>query len=160
MPTPIPFPVHRADPGFAHGEINVTLAYENLSAALWASETLNRLFCQIADGPEAHLSPWNFSTLEDSFLRVPATDAAIQSDLIVIALSSANHVLPASVATWLRNCLAQRRGAHTAVAALFAPSHSAHRPDATGIQTLQRLTEEAGCEFIASSVTERALSVA
>lgn len=160
MHTPIPFPTGRGVAGFTTRAMDVTLAYENLSAALWASETLTELFGRIADGPEPRFSPWNFSTLENPLLQARATAGALHSDLIVIAISSANRLLPASVEAWLGKCLAKRRGAHTAVAALFGPWNPPDRPDSLTLRSLQHLTREAGCELIVPSVNEPALSVA
>jgi hypothetical protein len=141
-------------------DINVTLAYETLSAALWATETLTRLFRKVPNRLEPRLSPWNFSTLEDPALREQALAAATHSDLIVIATSSGSANLPASVENWLGKCLESRHGENTAVAALFGQANQPDRLDSPRILTVQRIAKEAGCEFFAPRVGETALSVA
>ena len=161
MDTPIATPESRAEPAATiSNEINVTLAYETLSAALWATETLTRMIRKAPNRPEPRLSPWNFSTLDDPLLRARATAAAKDSDLIVIATSSGSLNLPTSVEDWLGVCLANRHGENTAVAALFGPSNQPDRMDSPRILTVQRIAREAGCEFFAPRVGETALSVA
>jgi len=141
-------------------EINVILAYESLSAALWAAETLTGLLRRISGGAEPRLSPWSFSTLENPALRPHATAAAVAADLIVITTSSGFSVLPASVESWLGKSLAERRHATTAVAALFGQPNRPDRADSPRLQTVQRLARDAGCEFFAPQVTEAILTVA
>lgn len=161
MHTPIPFPTGFAstDAG-SPPEMTVVLAYENLSAALWASETLAGLIRQVPDEPPPRLLPWNFSTLGIPEHCAEATAAALRADLIVIATSSAPRLLPESIESWLGKCLADRPGGKAAVAALFRRADLPDRDDSPRLQTVQRLAREAGCEFFSPSVNEATLSVA
>ena len=91
--------------------IDVVFAYENLSAALWATDILDGLIRRGPDGPRRHLSPWSFATLGDGHWCSLATAAAAHAHLIVIATSSEAKPLPPPVATWLERCLASPRTA-------------------------------------------------
>lgn len=138
-------------------EMTVILAYENIAAAMWAAETITALLRRIPDGPEPHLSPWSFSTLEDPEYRAHAMAAAVEADLIVIATSSVLRLLPLSVESWLGKCLTGRHNATTAVAAFFGRADLPDRVDSPRLQTVQRLAKEAGCAFFAPGVNEATL---
>ena len=161
MHMPIPFP---AGPDRANAESpavkNVIIAYENLSAALWAAEILPRLLRQILDGPKLRVTSWSFSNLENQEHREKATAAAGEADLIVIASSHGSRPLPEAVESWLEKCRFERRNANAAVAALSGRAHLPDSADAPRRQTVQRLAKETGCEFFAPCVTEAELSVA
>jgi hypothetical protein len=148
MHTSQPFPagLDHADIETAAG-MNVIVAYENLSSALWAAESLPGLFRQIPGGMKPRLSSWKFSTLQNLEDRALAIAAAVQADLIVITLSSGFRLLPASVESWLGKCLSGRRRANTAVAALFGRANLLDNADSPRLQTVQRLAKEAGCAF-------------
>ena len=138
--------------GAAPKLLKIILAYENLSAALWAAEAFKRLLHQNPENLETQLSPWSFSTLSDPNYIVQATDAAAEADLIVIAASSSFRLLPTFVEVWLKKGLQVRRSAHTAVAALFGCASRPDRPDSIRLQTVQRLAREAGCEFFTPTI--------
>ena len=161
MHTPIPFPARLARTDAESPAVRfVILAYENLSAVLWAAENLPRLLHQIPDGPKLRVTPWSFSNLENRERREKATTAAREADLIVIASSPGSQPLPEAVQSWLGECRFERRNANTAVIALFGRAHFPDSADSCRRQTVQRLAKEAGCEFYAPSVTEAVLSVA
>lgn len=129
--------------------MKIVLAYENLSAALWAAEAFAGLLHQSPNSAKTQLIPWSFSTLSNPDSNMQATDAAAHADLIVIAASSNFRLLPAFVENWLCKCLSGRRGPHTAVAALFGRANCLERADSLRLQTVQRLAEKAGCRFFA-----------
>ena len=128
--------------------MNIILAYENLSAALWAAEAFTGLLRRSFEGQTTELSPWSFATLANPACRAQATDAATRADLIVIAASSGFKLLPAVVETWLGKCLSGPRRANGAVAAFFGHAHRPEAADSLRLQTVQRLAKEAGCQFL------------
>lgn len=134
-------------------DLHVFLAYENLAAALRASETLAVLGRREPDGLAVQLSPWSFSALEDPQLCAQAAPYAERAHLIVIAACGAVPRLSAAIEVWLRTCLVQSHEGHLAVAALF---HCRDGPDDASsprLRSVQRIAREAGCEFFAPGVT-------
>lgn len=159
MHTPIPFPTGRTT-ALVTGAMHVTLAYENLSAALWASETLPGLCRQFAPGSEPCFTTWNFSALGERSREAQVTAATRRADLIVIAFSDSHRPMPASVETWLQKGLAQRRGARPPIAALFGAAEPSGGSESSTLRALQGITKQAGSALLAPSVDEPALSVA
>ena len=161
MHTPIPFP---ASPDRAAAESpaerNVILAYENLSAALWAAENLPRLLRQIPDGPKLRVAPWSFSKLENREHREQAAAAAGEAHLIVIASSRGSRPLPETVKSWLGKCRFERRSADSAAASFLDDTPRPGGADSPRLRTAPRFAEETGCEFFVPRATEAALSVA
>ena len=135
-------------------KIKIVLAYENLSAALWATEAFTVMLRQSPDGPKTQLIPWSFSTLSNPDFSAQATDVAAQADLIVIATSSNFRLLPAFLENWLGKCLSGKRGPQTAVAALFGRANRPERSDSMRLRAVQELAEKAGCRFLAPFVTD------
>ncbi len=131
------------------GKMSILLAYENLSSALWATETLNGLFRRMPLRQEPRLSPRCFSALADSEHRTRTTALAAQANVIVIAVSSNIAQLPAYLEGWLEECLAAGREANTAVAVLFGNPHHPDPADSPRLRMVQRLAEKAGCAFFA-----------
>ena len=156
MQTRAPYP---ADTGSADTsatvELNVVLAYESLSAALWAGEILAALSRKDSDQPMVRLLPWSFSTLENPALRRLAAADADQADLIVIASRGVASTLSAGFEDWLKTCLTRpRRTARLAVAALFEPDVRLAGADSPRLQAVRRLTQAAGCTFFAPRAAE------
>ena len=150
---PLLAPPDRADASSA-AELHVVLAYESLSAALRAAETLTVLRREAPAGLAVHLSPWSFGTLENPHWRAVAADDVGRADLMFVASCAAPRPLSAVVEYWVKTCLDKRNVSHFAVAALF--SH-ADRPDSASsprLQSVLRLAKEAGCAFFAPDVTE------
>ena len=140
-------------PSDAAVDLHVLLAYENLAAALRATEMLATLSRKDPDGLAVQLSPWSFAALENSDWRAQAVPYAARAHLIVIAACGAVPRLSAAIEDWLQTCLAQPREDHLAVAALF---HRHDRPDggdSPRLRSVQRLAHEAGCAFFAPGVT-------
>lgn len=134
-------------------DLHVFLAYENLAAALRASEALAMLRRREPDGLAMQLSPWSFSALEDPQLCALAAPHAKRAHLIVVAACGAVPRLSAAIEAWLRTCLAQSHEGHLAVAALF---HCRDVPDDANsprLHLVQRIAYEAGCAFFAPGVT-------
>jgi hypothetical protein len=139
------------------GALSFFLAYENLSAALWAMETLTGLRGGISNRSEPRLSSWSFPTLENPKFRARATAVAVEADLIVIAISSGFGLLPAALEGWLRRCLAGQRSGNAAVVALVGRADFPDREDSLRLKTVQGMAREVGRLFFAPWVTEEAL---
>jgi hypothetical protein len=152
---PAPIGPDRVNPAIP-AVINIVVAYDNLSAALWAAEALGSVRAQLPAGAESRLSPWSFATMENPAYSAEATAAAVKADLIVLAISTPVSRLPIPAETWLRTCLAGRRKAKTAVAAVFGCPGSMDGADSLRLQTVQRLAADHGCEFFAPGVAAAA----
>jgi len=135
-------------------KLKIILAYENLSAALWAAETFTGLLRKSPEGADTQLLPWSFATLSNPADQAQATAAAAQADLIVIAPSSSFRLLPGFVESWLKKCLSVPRRTNTAVAALLRSAHRPEAPDSQRLRAVKRLAEEAGCRFFAPLAQE------
>ena len=157
---PLPPASTESPAGADRRETIVLLAYENLAAALRASELIGSLVRQISADDRALLRPWKFSSLERPDQSARAAASALGADLIVIAGSGTNHELPAFVETWLEKSLGRPRRLPTAVAALFSDPDLPDCPDSPRLQTVQRLADAAGCPFFAPGLPENALYVA
>jgi hypothetical protein len=158
MQSSIPFPVIQAPPSHATpAPVNVVLAYENLSAALWAGEILARLLQQIPGA--RNLSPWSFSCLHDPESHGEATTAVVQADWIVVATSSGNRPLPDAIEGWLKHSLA-KRGGGGAVTGLSKHGNAPASTSSITMQILQRVAEEAGCGFFTHHEAAAQLNVA
>ena len=131
-------------------EVRVVLAYESLSAALRAADALAALSRKDTEGLAVRLSPWSFAALENPRWRSLAALDVASAELIVLASCNATQRLSANIERWLKACLAQRRAASFAVAALFDRDDRPDGPETPRMQSVRRLAKEAGCEFIAS----------
>jgi hypothetical protein len=156
MPTLLRFPApanHAVADGATPLAMNLVLAYENLSAALWATERLKGVLRAISRDGEPRLSPWSFSTLENPALRDHAAAAGRQADLVIVATSSMARHLPAAVESWLARCLSARGDNAAAVVAFLGCGNQPDPADSPRLQTVQRLTHEAGCDFFSPGMT-------
>jgi hypothetical protein len=138
--------------------VSIFMAYNNLSAALWATETLTGLFRQLPHSPEPHLSPQCFSTLEDPRFRAHATAVAVQANLIVVSISSELNRLPDFVESWLEKCLAAKRDTHATVVALFGRPGFPDPADSPRFRSMRCLAEQTGCTLFAPWLADEALS--
>ena len=127
---------------------NVVIVYEAAAAAQRAM----RLFSQLEreHGKDLKLEPkcWRFDLLEDHAWRKFAAADAIKADLLILSASSKSE-LPATVQSWIKSCLALKRGAKTAVVGLFGTEEEMDEADSARLQSLQRATEEYGLVFFA-----------
>lgn len=140
-------------PSSAPADLHIFLAYENLAAALRASEALAVLRRREPDGLTVQLSPWSFSALEDPQLCAQAAPYVGRAHLIVIAACGAVPRLSATIEVWLRACLAQSHEDHLAVAALFHCRDGPDDANSPRLRSVQRIAYEAGCAFFAPGVT-------
>jgi len=148
-------PLEGAEPlPAASTDLNVFLAYENLAAALRASDVLAVLTRKELDGLAVKLSPWSFATLAEPQWRAQAAPYVERAHLLVIAACSPAPTLSVTIEAWLRLCLAQPREECLAVAALF--HHSGGPDDASSprVRSVQRIAQEAGCAFFAPGVRD------
>lgn len=158
MQSSIPFPTIPPLAAIAEpAPLNVVFAYENLSAAVWAGEIIDRLLQQIPG--VKNLSPWSFSSLNDPRFHGPAMAAVIQADWIVVATSRGSRLLPKKVENWLKESLAQR-GQDGAPATLVGAADLPSGTCSPAMEELQRLADEVGCGFFAHHPSDLALNVA
>lgn len=134
-------------------ELRVVLAYENLSAALDAAETLTMLSRKERDGLRLRLSPWSYAALGEPRCRAMALRDVGRADLVVVASRSTPHALSAMVESWLKTCLGRRGEPRLAIAALFGCDDHRDGTDSPRLQAVQRLAKEAGCVFFAPGLS-------
>ena len=134
-------------------DLNVFLAYENLAAALRASESLAVLSRKDCDGLALKLSPWSFAALAEPQWRAQAATHVECVHLIVIAAYSAGARLPVAIEAWLQTCLAAVREDDLAVAALLHGSDGPDGAQSPRLRSVQRIAQEAGCAFFAPGLT-------
>ena len=134
--------------------INVFLAYENLTSALHASESLAALSRRDPDGLMVKLSPWSFATLAEPQWRAQAAPCVERAHLLVIAAWGKAPTLSVTIETWLRSCLAQPREQCLAVAALFHHGDGPDAPNSPRLRSVQRIAQEAGYAFFAPGVRD------
>lgn len=139
-------------------ELNVVLVYENLSAIVWAAETLHGLFHRVPDGVKQQLSPWSFAMLGNRHRGSLALAAAAHTDLLVIAASSDVKPFPPAVENWLERCLARPCAARAVVAAVLGFTNRPDRADSPRRRCVQHLAQKAGCEFFAPRVASETLT--
>lgn len=139
-------------------ELNVFLAYENLAAALHASESLAVLSRRDSDGLVVKLSPWSFATLAEPQWRAQAAPHVERAHLLVIAAWSAAPKLSVTIEMWLRSCLAQPREQCLAIAALLQNDDKPDDADSPRLRSVQRIAQEAGCAFFAPGVSDELAS--
>lgn len=136
-------------------DLNVLLAYENMAAALYASESLATITRQEPAGLVVKLSPWSFAALAEPQWRVEAVVQVRRAHLLVIAAWSAAPDLPVAIEVWLRSCLRQPRAEPQAVAALFRHGAAPDGARSPRLRSVRRIAQEAGCAFFAPGVGEQ-----
>lgn len=143
----------------ASTDLNVVLAYENLAAALRASDALAVLTRKEPDALAVKLSPWSFASLAEPLLRAQAVSHVECAHLLVIAACSAAPKLSVTIEAWLRSCLAQPREERLGVAALFHHSGGPDDANSPRLRSVQRIAQEAGCAFFAPGVRDELASL-
>lgn len=133
-------------------DLSVFLAYENLAAALFATDTLTALSRKDPDGLIVQLSPWSFSTLLDPLRRASAAPTVGQARLVVIAGGGALAALPGPMVEWLKFCLVQRGDDHPAIVAIFTRGNHPVRAESLRRRSVERLAQETGCAFFSPGV--------
>lgn len=136
--------------------MNVTLAYESMSSALWAAETLTDLLRKDRGAPALNLSPWCFGVLGNpAWCSLAAADTG-KADIIVLSTSSkVMQQLPAPIEHWLAMCLRrQPRAGRLAVVAFFRSGKTHDGFDSPRLRKVQHLVQQAGAEFFAPALTE------
>jgi hypothetical protein len=143
------------------GKLNVSLVYENVSAALWAAELLTKLLRVDAGAPAISFSPRSFGMLGDPSWPGMTSVSIFEADLIVIACTSDQMVLSRSVEKWLETVLKQNGDLiRPAVVAYFRSDEGYDKLSSPRLQTVQEIARQAGCKFFAPFVShEEAESV-
>ncbi|MFZ5496540.1 MAG: hypothetical protein ACOZE5_14545 [Verrucomicrobiota bacterium] len=133
-------------------DLNVFLAYENLSSALFATETLTSLSHRDPDGLILQLSPWSFAALVDPVRCALAAPDVGQAQLVVIAAFGASAPLPRPLEEWLRYCLERRGDERPAVVAFLTRNRRSERTESPRRRSVERLAQETGCAFFCPGV--------
>ena len=135
---------------------NVILAYDSISAALWASENLTDLLRKKHGDPAVNLSSWNFGVLSNPAWSDLATADTLNADIIVLSTTSKiMQVLPPAVEHWLGKCLSrQHNGTRLSVVAFFRCGDNLDGVDSPRLQKVKQLVQKAGGFFFAPAITE------
>jgi len=131
--------------------LNVTLAYEGISSAVWAAEKLTGLLRKAWSVPKLCLSPWCFGVLDDPNWGDRVVSESADADMIVLSTSSRiMDQLPPSIEHWLQLCLSRQHGGdRPIVVALFRCGEVPDDIDSPRIQKVMHLVQQAGCGFFA-----------
>ena len=131
--------------------LRVTLAYENMSSALWAGEILGGIVRKAWAMPKLYLSPWCFGVLGDPTWSNRVVAESLTADLIVLSTCSRDtQQLPPPIEGWLEMCLRlQPGGKRLGVVAFFRSGEVQDGPDSPRIQKVMRLVQQAGGGFFA-----------
>jgi hypothetical protein len=137
------------------GKLNVLLAYENVSAALWASELITELLQVDPGAPGVSFSPRSFGMLGDPSWIHSTAAKWVDADLVVIACTTDRMVLSRAVEKWLETLLGQYATdpIKPAVVAYFRAANVYDNSSSPRLQTVQRIAREAGCKFFAPFVS-------
>ena len=137
------------------GKLNVLLAYENVSAALWASELITELLQIDPGAPGVTFSPRSFGMLGDPSWIHSTAAKWVEADLIVIACTSERMVLSRAVEKWLETLLGNYSTdlIKPAVVAYFRADEKYDDSSSPRLQAVQRIAAQAGCKFFAPFVS-------
>jgi len=136
--------------------LKVVIVHEALVTGIEAAAQLRRLAARLDAEFGIKSGDWQinsgflkFETLRDPELREQATAEAIEADMIIISVASAE--LPVGVRNWIESVLSMKEGGPAAVVALLDPGHkSSAAPPRLGAG-LRRLAEQCGLDFFCST---------
>ncbi len=128
--------------------LRIVIAYNDIAAGKRAMEMLGRLANRFGGGIEFQPIPWSFDLLMDDDWRDVAAGDAVRADILVVATSD-YAPLPAGVSEWLESAIDHRRGATTALVALFGPPGHSDEPGSPRLAPLEKAAREAGLDFFA-----------
>jgi hypothetical protein len=127
-------------------EITITIVYDDIRAGQRAGRLFSLVGLEEGDALKITLQPWRIDLLTDPKWGQFAAAEAIQSDMLVIAMSDLAN-LPISIEQWFTAWLDGKRGFHAAVVALIEGKDHASHGNSIGIQFLEHATKEAGLDF-------------
>jgi hypothetical protein len=128
----------------------ITVFYDNPVAARRGMNIFRLLDQALGEQIEFDCNMWRFDLLELAQAREVARAACAAADMIIVSTQSDDE-LPASVQSWLRSCLDQKRGATAAVVA-FDRERSPYALPGPRLQWLQQAAQEAGLQFFTPSI--------
>lgn len=126
-------------PSALSSQLEVCLAYQDLSTGLLARRFLSDLLARSQIGNEFHLTLWNFSMFHLPEIRNEAALNASGSDLIILSLRG-DGALERETENWLAQWVARRTGDECALAVLI--HHGVQVTDVVGhaLFWLQQIT--------------------
>jgi hypothetical protein len=132
--------------------------YDDVRAGQRAVSTLTALTSEF-EGERVEMRPqlWRFDLLEDPDWFALALADAINTDMLVLSAGSASG-LSATVESWLKLCLARKRGTSAAVIALLGPDSNLDQPDSPRLQFVQSAVKTAGLDFFAPGLPSQRLA--
>jgi hypothetical protein len=123
------------------------VVYEDFTSARRAMEMSGQLTAGLNAGLAVDSYIWRFDALNLPQLRRQAAEDAIQANLIIISVRS-QAALPATVKSWLRDWLPEKRS-HPGILVVLVNHDEQPRAEACPFFAyLQRKAREAGLEFV------------
>jgi len=130
---------NEASPSF-----EVLIVYDDVDAERRAMQLCSYLGHEHSE-VEFHVHPWRFDLLEHPDWAATATADGHTADLFIIATSDGSD-LPAHVRSWMRSCLAQKRGGG-ALVALLGAERRVDPDDSPRLLFLKNVARDAGLDF-------------
>lgn len=96
--------------------LNVVIAYDGLTGAIYAHEAIGSLAMALGHEVEVNTDTWSFAMLQRLDLRHVAVREAAVADLIIV---SATSPLPPHVESWLITCMREAEEQRPMIAALY-----------------------------------------
>ena len=157
-------PVKRFDPVPGHAgaatppDFQVVIAYADVGAGQRAMNVFNGLAHNLHGEVKLLPQPWRFEFLEDPDWYSAAMADAIKADMLIISTATGSELTP-TAESWIKMCLARKRGTSAAVVALLG--HPDHPEDANPDQFdfMQSAAVEAGLDFFTPCRQRHAASV-
>lgn len=136
----------------------VVLAYDSRTAGARAMNVFSGLVREFGDEFEFHCGLWRFDVLELPEARQAAVIEGAAADLIIVA-TRCDTDLPPPVASWLGQCLAEKRPASACLVALLERRPAFDSFDRETRQHLQQIADRAGLDFFCYEVRSRQTSL-
>ena len=128
---------------------NVAILYDDTPAGHRAMRMVAALNAKLSDA-QLPLKPqlWRFDLLQDSEWFALALADAINADMLILSTSNA-HGLPTKVESWLKLCIARKRGTNAAIVALLGPDPHLDEQASPRFRVVQGMARNANLDFFA-----------
>ena len=129
--------------------LEVLVMYEDRTAGLRASRSLDRLASRLGGGAELNRKLWRFDVLGLPLVREQAAVEASSVDILLLSLNS-RKALPTAVQEWLHRWLDHKEERPYALGVLLDPAQDRQGTDDSGVAYAKKVAAEAGADFFCS----------
>jgi hypothetical protein len=128
--------------------LRAVIIYDDLDAGRHAWRILSDITRSFGSAVVVRPFPWSFELLADTDWREAAHHDAADADILIFATSD-RLSLPEVIERWAGTVIRQKQGTPAAVVALFGPQENPDDRDSMRLQTMERMTRDAGLHFFA-----------